>query len=138
MIEMIGRVIEMSEKTTSSTTSSTMSSTMSRMMIEMSERVSQAQTSTLYTLWDGLDTWRLRRARRGLNITILSFCALFAHSFSSPEAHLAHADEVNEFDEGSDGWTAYPSTMGRSSESGWVNVTNDGEGSIRNLSLIHI
>lgn len=42
-----------------------------------------------------------------------------------------YADEVDEFDTGSDGWTIYPSEMGRSSEPGWTTVTNDGEGSLK-------
>ena len=41
------------------------------------------------------------------------------------------ADEVDEFDDLSDGWVSYPRQIGRSSESGWINVRNDREGSIR-------
>ena len=63
-------------------------------------------------------------ARRALHLLL---CLSLTAGFGS-----AWADEINEFDEGSDGWTMYPATMGRSSEAGWVNVTNDGEGSIRN------
>ncbi len=87
----------------------------------------QVFTMTLSTI----DQWRSaesapRRARmlaQRILILLISFCAT---------AQQVSADEVNEFDEGADGWTAYPSTMGRGSESGWVNVTNDGEGSLRN------
>ena len=43
----------------------------------------------------------------------------------------APADEVDEFDSGADGWAIYPSEMGRSSEPGWVTVTNDGEKALK-------
>jgi len=43
----------------------------------------------------------------------------------------ALADEVDEFDSGADGWAIYPSEMGRSSEPGWVTVTNDGEKALK-------
>lgn len=79
------------------------------------------------TLWMCIDRWRSSQRTRGVLYVLITLIALSASNLSS-----AHADEVSEFDEGSDGWTIYPSTMGRSSESGWVNVRNDGEGSIRN------
>ena len=74
-----------------------------------------------------MDAWRLHHSficRIGHTLVVLLVVCL---SFS-----FGWADEINEFDNGTNGWTAYPSTMGRGSEAGWVNVTNDGEGSIRN------
>ena len=43
-----------------------------------------------------------------------------------------HADEVYEFNHGYEGWEAYPSQLGRSGEPGWSQVSNDGEGALRN------
>ena len=73
------------------------------------------------------DIWRSTPCLlRVLGSAVITLAVL---SISVPSAR---ADEINEFDEGSDGWTVYPSTMGRGSEAGWINVTNDGEGSLRN------
>lgn len=79
-----------------------------------------------YKLLQSFDRWIVSRQFR-----VRSLCGLMV-IFLALVSPNAYADEINEFDEGSDGWTMYPSTMGRGSEAGWVNVTNDGEGSIRN------
>ena len=84
------------------------------------ERLTQAHLFSLF------DEWRMNKpsfmVTRTLVVLLLTLSTI----------QLSHADEINEFDEGSDGWTAYPSTIGRTSDPGWVNVGNDGEGSIRN------
>ena len=88
---------------------------------EHTQRAGLGLSSTLFMI----DAWRVRpSARRALHLLL---CLSLTAGFGS-----AWADELNEFDEGSDGWTMYPATMGRSSETGWINVTNDGEGSLRN------
>ena len=78
-------------------------------------------------IMDHINIWQIQMRRTALYsvliILSLGILSISQHSF---------ADEINEFNEGNDGWTTYPSTMGRGSESGWVNVTNDGEGSLRN------
>ena len=79
-----------------------------------------------YCILQNFDTWSLYRSiKSGIYFGIIVLCLSLA-------GHRTYANEINEFDEGSDGWSLYPSTMGRGSESGWINVTNDGEGSIRN------
>lgn len=71
------------------------------------------------------DEWKLPTkqsiARPSLLLLLITLC----------HTNSVYADEINEFDQGSDGWTTYPATIGRSSEPGWINVSNDGEGSIR-------
>ena len=90
-----------------------------------------SEMSEMNGLWETIDQWRARRQVIGGGThALIAILMLGVSSFGFTAR--AHADEVSEFNEGSDGWSAYPSTMGRSSESGWVNVTNDGEGSIRN------
>ena len=74
-----------------------------------------------------MDVWRV--AQRSIRLVTSAPLAIMLICLCSS---YSLADEINEFDESADGWTVYPSTMGRGSESGWVNVTNDGEGSIRN------
>lgn len=97
---------------------------------EMKNEMKSAEQ--IRTIWSAFDMWRQGGARRRLYFMALC-CSLILVELSVHSVDtLAHADEVNEFDTGSDGWTAFPSTMGRSDESGWVNVSNDGEGSIRN------
>ena len=91
----------------------------------MEHKTQELDHMTTYAhLFSQVDLARL--STRFQPLSFLLFLVLFGGATN------AHAYEVNEFDEGSDGWTIYPSTMGRTSESGWVNVGNDGEGSIRN------
>ena len=91
----------------------------------MEHKTQELDHMTTYAhLFSQVDLARL--STRLQPLSFLLFLVLFGGATN------AHAYEVNEFDEGSDGWTIYPSTMGRTSESGWVNVGNDGEGSIRN------
>lgn len=105
---------------------------MSETMMSEMDQVTRGAPQGLYQTLSSFDAWRARRSYRTLQVAILGLCVMFVELGATSMTSLAHADEVNEFDSGSDGWTAYPSTMGRSSESGWVNVRNDGEGSIRN------
>lgn len=51
--------------------------------------------------------------------------------FISLYASLALASlEVDEFDQGTDGWTMYPANIGRTTLTGWKNVSQDGENAI--------
>ena len=79
-----------------------------------------------YKLLNSFSTWSLHSLVRA--VALLGMITLFLTVASS----AIYADEISEFNEGSDGWNAYPSTMGRGSDSGWINATNSGEQSIRN------
>ena len=93
----------------------------------MNEYNGKMQRYDAYSLYGVVDTWRLNYlANRGIQVIVFICLSL------TLQLHSGYADEINEFNQSADGWTMYPSTMGRGSESGWVNVTNDGEGSIRN------
>ena len=79
-----------------------------------------------HKILNSFNTWSLHSLVRV--IVLLGMITLFL-TVASP---TIYADEISEFNEGSDGWSTYPSTMGRGSESGWINATNDDERSIRN------
>ncbi len=68
---------------------------------------------------------------RAARLWALALGAVAALQLSAPLAPLAHADEVNEFDGGAEGWTVFPSEIGRTSDPGWVTVANDGEQAIK-------